>query len=195
MRRSPWTTIGRRPQGTLRGPLGIGPGAGSRPAALEPLYRHRRPVTAADPARSPTARDERLARVEAVLFLAREPISSRKLAQMGDLADGTEARTLLSRLNACHDREGRAFRVEEVAGGFQHMTRTRFGPWLRRRHQAPVDSRISAPARETLAVVAYRQPAPRVEILVSRGVQWGEVLRQLMDSVVVRIAGRSQELG
>jgi len=65
----------------------------------------------------PTARTERLARIEAILFLAREPLGTRKLAQLADLADGTEARTLIRKLNSLYDREGCAFRAVEVAGG------------------------------------------------------------------------------
>ena len=140
-------------------------------------------------------RDEKLARVEAVLFVANEPLSSRKIAQVASLADGTEARTLIRQLNHGYDSQASAFRVEQVAGGYQLLTRSKFGGWLRRLQQAPVESRLSAPAMETLAVVAYRQPVVRAEIESIRGVQCGEILRQLMDRDLVRIVGRSQELG
>jgi segregation and condensation protein B len=82
-----------------------------------------------------------------------------------------------------------------VAGGFQLMTRAKFAPWLRRLHSAAVEVRLSAPALETLAVVAYRQPVLRAEIEAVRGVQCNEVLRQLIQRDLVRIAGRSEELG
>lgn len=143
----------------------------------------------------PTRRDGRLARVEAVLFVAGEPLNSRKIADLASLADGTEARTLIRRLNELYDAQTSAFRVEEVAGGFQLLTRPKFGAWLRRLHQAPVETRLSAPALETLAVVAYRQPVVRAEIESIRGVQCGEILRQLMERDLVRIVGRSEELG
>jgi segregation and condensation protein B len=143
----------------------------------------------------PLARDKRLTRLEAVLFLAREPLSSRKIAQLASLADGTEARTLVRRLNQLYDQGGSAFRVEELAGGFQLLTRPKFGPWLRRLLQTPVETRLSAPAMETLAVVAYRGPVLRAQVEAIRGVQFGDVLRQLMDRDLVRIASRSDELG
>jgi segregation and condensation protein B len=139
--------------------------------------------------------DRRAARLEAVLFLSREALSSRKLAQLASLADGTEARTLVRHLNRSYDAAGRAFRVEEVAGGFRLLTRAKFGPWLRRLHQATVEGRISGPALETLAVVAYRQPVQRTEVESIRGVQCGEMLRQLMERDLVRIAGRTEDLG
>ena len=85
--------------------------------------------------------------------------------------------------------------MEEVAGGFQLLSRQRFGSWLRRLHQSTIETRLSSPALETLAIVAYRQPVLRAEIEAIRGVQCGEMLRQLMERDLVRIGGRSEELG
>lgn len=136
-----------------------------------------------------------MARTEAVLFVAREPLSSRRLAHFAGLLDGTEARTLVRRLNRLYDADGSAFRVEEVGGGFQLMTRSPFGKWLRRLFQAPVETRLSSPALETLAVVAYRQPVLRADVDAVRGVDCGEILRQLMERELVRIVGRSDDLG
>jgi segregation and condensation protein B len=144
---------------------------------------------------TPHHRDADLARVEAVLLLAREPLSSRKLSQYANLADGTQARTLVRRLNGFYDASGRAFRVEQVAGGYQLLTRRKFAPWLRRLEHVPGETRLSAPALETLAVIAYRQPVPRADIEAVRGVNCGEILRQLMERDLVRIGGRSDELG
>ncbi len=140
-------------------------------------------------------RDPRLARLESVLFLARQPLPTRKLAKLAKLIDGTEARTLIKTLNHSYDALGRAFRAEEVAGGYQLRTRSEIAPWLRRMSAAPPEIRMSGPAMETLAVVAYRQPVMRAEIEKIRGVQCGEILRQLMERAMVRIAGRADELG
>lgn len=147
------------------------------------------------PVRRQGERPPELANLEAVLFLAKEPLGSRKLAQLASLADGTKARTLVRELNRRYDEERRAFRVVEVAGGFQLLTRPKFAPWLRRSHGSQVEVRLSAPAMETLAVVAYRQPVLRADIEAVRGVQCGEILRQLMERDLVRIVGRSEDLG
>ena len=168
-----------------------------KPAAQRGVFARQPPLLAA-PDQTPSGqavRDSRLSRLEAVLLLAGEPLSSRKLAQFASLADGTEARTLVRGLNRFYDAQGSAFRVEEVAGGFQLLTRTRFAPWLRRLYQSSVEIRLSSPALETLAVVAYRQPVLRAEIEAIRGVQSGEMIRQLMERDLVRITGRSPELG
>jgi segregation and condensation protein B len=147
------------------------------------------------PPANETDRDWRMRRLEAVLFLAKEPLTSRKLSQYAGLADGTEARTLVRRLNRLYDKAGRAFRVEGIAGGYQLMTRPALADWLRRLDHFPGEVRLSSPALETLAVVAYRQPVVRAEIEAIRGVASGEILRQLMERDLVRISGRSEELG
>src|SRR4029079_14078157 len=103
----------------------------------------------------------RMARVEAVLFLSREPIHTRKISALANLADGTEARTLIRRLNEFYDRQGAVFRAEEVAGGFQLLSRRKFAGWLRRLVRTPVEARLSAPALGTLAVAAQPRPGRR----------------------------------
>ena len=143
----------------------------------------------------PVEKDDRMARLEAVLFVAKEPLHPRKLSKIADLADGTEALTLVSRLNDLYDQSARAFRVEEVAGGWQLRTRPQFGSWLRRLTHVPRAVRLSPPSMETLAVVAYRQPVVRADIEEVRGVACGELLRQLMERDLVRVIGRSEELG
>jgi segregation and condensation protein B len=137
----------------------------------------------------------RRSRVEAVLFLAREPLSLRKLAQMANLADATEARTVIKSLRQRYDERGCAFQVAQVAGGYQLLSRREFAQWLRPQGTADREIRLSPPALETLAVVAYRQPVLRVEVEAIRGVACGEILRLLMDRDLLRIVGRSEELG
>jgi segregation and condensation protein B len=133
--------------------------------------------------------------LEAVLFVAREPVTLRKLAQSANLADATEARTLLAELRRVYDGRGSAFQVEQLAGGYQLRTRPKFAPWLRPLVSGEEEIRLSPPALETLAVVAYRQPVLRADVEAIRGVACGEILRQLMDRDLLRIVGRSEELG
>ena len=154
------------------------------------------PIAAELPAKGgPCRRDRLTAAVEAVLFLALEPIASRRLSQAAGLDDPTQARTLIRRLNDFYERDRSPYRIEEVAGGWQLLTHPSFGGWLRRVNATTAETRLSAPALETLAVVAYRQPVVRAEVESIRGVQSSEMLRQLMDRDLVRIVGRSHDLG
>ncbi len=137
--------------------------------------------------------DARLARLETVLFLSREPVSTRKLASLARLADGTEARTLARELG--RRLEGTPLEVVEVAGGLQLMTRPEMAAWLDNWCGGGARVRLSGPALETLTVVAYRQPIGRAEIEAIRGVRCGEILRVLMEKGLLRIVGRAEGLG
>jgi segregation and condensation protein B len=117
------------------------------------------------------------------------------LAQLANLTDGTEARTLLGELRRLYDQRGCAFQVGQVAGGQQLLTRPAFAAWLRPLAGVEDEFHLSPPAMETLAVVAYRQPVLRAEVEAIRGVGCGEILRQLLDRDLLRIVGRSEELG
>lgn len=134
-------------------------------------------------------------RMEAVLLLSKTPLSPRKLSQLAHLADATEARTLVRQLNRIYETHGRAIRIEQVAGGFRLLTRPSLAPWLARLGHLPTPIRLSTPMMETLAVVAYRQPVSRASAEAVRGVACGELLRQLMERELIRIVGRSEELG
>ncbi len=147
------------------------------------------------PASHQANRLARRARLEAVLLMAREPLTLRKLAEMANLADGTEARSLVEELRKVHAARGSAFQIVRVAGGRQLLTRPDLAPWLTAAAPPADDLRLSPPALETLAVVAYRQPAVRAEIEAIRGVQCGDLLRQLMERELLRIVGRSADLG
>jgi segregation and condensation protein B len=141
------------------------------------------------------ARDPRLAWVEAALLAADEPLTARRLATAAGLADGNEARRLVRKLQALYDQDGTAFQVEEVAGGFQLLTRPEYHRWLIRFRRSGTDVRLTAPARETLAIIAYRQPIVRADIEAIRGVHCGDILRLLMEKGLIRIAGRDPSLG
>jgi segregation and condensation protein B len=140
-------------------------------------------------------RDARLALVEAALLTADEPLTPRRLADAAGLRDAAEARKLVQRLRELYGHDGTAFQVEELAGGFQLLTRPEYHPWLARLWRAGADLRLSGAAKETLAIVAYKQPVTRADLEAIRGVQSGELLRQLMEKGLVRIAGRDDSLG
>jgi len=136
-----------------------------------------------------------MALLEAALFLAKEPMSSRRLAQLAGLPEGTKTRQLIRELNKRYDSDQSAFCVVEVADGFQLRTRPEFAAWLVRMQGVPATVRLSNPAMETLTVIAYQQPIPRAEVERIRGVQCGDLIRQLLEQDLAKIVGRSEELG
>ncbi len=140
-------------------------------------------------------RTPKMARVEAVLFVANGALSSRKLAQFALLSDPTEARTIARQLNEVYDAHGSSFRIEQVASGYQLLTRPQFAHWLGKLHQRQAELKLTPPALETLAIVAYRQPIIRADIEAIRGVGCTEMLKQLMERELVRIGGTDDSLG
>jgi segregation and condensation protein B len=141
------------------------------------------------------ARDPTLAWIEAALLATDEPLPARRLAQAAGLTDAAAARRLVRKLQSLYDAGGTAFQVEELAGGFQLLTRPEYHRWLIRLRRTGHDLRLSGPARETLAIIAYRQPIMRADIEAIRGVHCGEILRLLMEKGLIRIAGRHDSLG
>jgi segregation and condensation protein B len=162
---------------------------------LPALYRHPAEEITDASAGSELARDAALALVEAALLAADEPLTLRRLVVAAGLQDAAEARGLVKRLQALYEADGTAFQVEEIAGGYQLLTRPEYHPWLARMRRGGKDVRLSGPARETLAIIAYQQPVTRADVEAIRGVQCSEVLRQLMEKGLVRIAGRDDSLG
>jgi segregation and condensation protein B len=148
-----------------------------------------------EPATDPHARDARLARVEAALFLADEPLTARKLASAAGLTDTAEARRLVQKLRELYDADATAFQVEEIAGGYQLLTRPAYRPWLQRVLRTGRDMRLTPAALETLAIVAYRQPIPRADVEAIRGVACAELLTHLMEKGFIKIVGRQETLG
>ena len=143
----------------------------------------------------PLARDPKLARLEAALLLADEPIPARRIAEAAGLAEASEVRRLIERLKELYDAAGTAFQVEELAGGYQLLTRPRYHTWLARLKRTGHELRLSPAALETLAVIAYKQPITRAEVESIRGVACAEIVRMLMEKGLVRMAGRHDSLG
>ena len=140
-------------------------------------------------------RTAKMARVEAVLLVSNGPQSVRRLMKLATLADVAETRRLIDRLNLAYDRDGSAFRIERVASGYRLLTQPLFAFWLGKIHHRQAELKLSPPALETLAIVAYRQPLTRSEIESVRRVQCADMLKHLMDRNLVRIAGEDNSLG
>jgi segregation and condensation protein B len=141
------------------------------------------------------ARDPALALIEAALVAADEPLTPRRLGKVAGIDEPAEVRRLVRKLQGLYDRDASAFQVQELAGGYQLLTRPEYHSWLTRLKRTGNELRLSPAMRETLAIVAYRQPIMRADIEKVRGVHCGELLRQLMEKGLIRIAGRDTSLG
>ena len=133
--------------------------------------------------------------VEALLFASDTALESERIREVLELADAASARALVDELRVRYDAAERALTVVEVGGGFRMVTRPEIAPWLLRLAKTRTRARLSRPALETLAIVAYRQPVSRPEVDTLRGVNSEGVLDNLLERRLLRIAGRKEAPG
>ncbi|MCL5279563.1 MAG: SMC-Scp complex subunit ScpB [Planctomycetes bacterium] len=132
--------------------------------------------------------------LEAILFATDEPLTDSKLAGIVEIT-AKQVRESIEALNAKYAAENHAFRIEQIAGGYQMLTLNTYNFWLKKMLRARSDNKLSPAAMETLAIIAYKQPIIRADIEAIRGVAVGEVLRSLMYKGLVKITGRAEILG
>src|SRR6266513_1185065 len=149
--------------------------------------------------------------LEAVLFSAQKPLSPAELRDvLADAAEQAEEETArlfkkvkLDELNAAleqlareHDGAKRSYRLVCVAGSWQFVSQPEYAPWLKalvgHRLRPP---RLSQPALETLAIIAYRQPLTRAEIEQIRGVSVDGVMQTLLQRGLIEQVGRAEVVG
>ena len=142
--------------------------------------------------------------IEALLFSAQKPLSIREIATAIKGAEDelspnkfsrvreAEAAAALEQLKIEYIEQQRSFQLIEKAEGWQLATDPQYAQWVRELFPAPKPARLSAPALETLAIIAYRQPITRADVEAVRGVNIDGVLQTLMERGLVKIAGRAE---
>ena len=132
--------------------------------------------------------------VEAVLFASDEPLPEARLANIVE-TNAKQIRQHISHLNDKYEANNHAFRIEQIAGGYQMLTLSPYNHWLKKLLRVRSDNKLSPAALETLAIIAYKQPIIRADIEAIRGVAVGEVIRSLCYKGLVKIVGRAEVLG
>ena len=136
-----------------------------------------------------------LAVLEAIIYVTDEPLT---LDQIAEATEQPRERIsqLLEQLCAEYDRPERGLSIREIAGGYRMTTKAEHHEAVRRfvRNLNP-PMKLSLPALETLAVIAYKQPITAPEIMDIRGVQGAGVLKTLLDRKLIAAAGRKQVIG
>ena len=133
--------------------------------------------------------------VEALLFAVQEPISIRKICEIVEGVEAKEIREVIQQLREEYDTHDRVFQIEEIANGFQLLSRPEYHEWISKIRKKSGESKLSQPALETLSIIAYKQPIIRAEIEAIRGVQSGQMIRTLIEKGLVKITGRDEVLG
>ena len=154
---------------------------------------------------APTTDERALdAHVEAIVLSATKPVPAARVADVisaiqqargEEPVEAPDIDASVARLNESYDQTSRAFRIEPVAGGYRVMTRPEHATVLAAFHRKQASSRLSRPAIETLAIIAYKQPITRAKLEAIRGVGCGEVLKSLLERRLIAVTGRAEELG
>ena len=132
--------------------------------------------------------------IEAVLFASDESLTPARLANITE-SNAKQVREYIKNLNDKYEANNSAFRIEQIAGGFQMLTLSKYNHWLKKLLRARSETKLSPAAMETLAIIAYKQPVIRADIEAIRGVAVGEVIRSLSLKGLVKIVGRAEILG
>lgn len=139
--------------------------------------------------------DNRKSVIEALLLASEKPLPLEQIRLVLDNLDGHQTGKLIEELKSEFELAGRGIRIIEIAGGFQMITAPEFAPFLKKLFKGRHLERLSRPALETLAIIAYKQPLTRSEIELLRNVNIDGVMKSLLEKNLIRISGRKKAPG
>ena len=131
----------------------------------------------------------------ALLFASDEPLSVKRISIVLDDLSAPVIHESLERLESDFGTEDSAIHLDQVAGGYQLTTSSRYAEYVARLYRGRRKQRLSKASMETLAIIAYRQPVTRADIENIRGVGCGGVVTTLMERSLIRIVGKARVLG
>lgn len=139
--------------------------------------------------------DNTSAVIEALLFASEKPLTLEQIKNVLDSLGTDEIRKLLEGLKQDYESSNRGLRIQEVAGGFQMITPPNLATFLKKLYKQKHVERLSRPALETLAIIAYKQPLTKAEIESLRNVNIDGVMSNLAEKDLIRVTGRKKAPG
>lgn len=133
--------------------------------------------------------------IEAMLFVCDKPLFVNEIKGVLEEFEARDIKDIVTELAREYEKDSKPFGIKEIAGGFQIVTDPLLAPWLKRLYKTSGSDRLTGPSLETLAIIAYKQPATKPEIESIRGVNVDGVLKTLMEKNLIRIAGRRDTVG
>lgn len=132
--------------------------------------------------------------LEVLLFLSGEPITLSSIKEVLELPE-YEIKRLMDELMALYKERNEGLLIVEIANGYQLVTNPEYAEWVRKFKGVHMSSRLSMPALETLAIIAYKQPIIRAEIEQLRGVNSDSAIRTLLEKRLIKVMGRKEAPG
>jgi len=128
--------------------------------------------------------------VEAILFISEKPVAIGNLKEVIDTATAADIRQAVEELKRDYEQEHRGMIITEIAGGYQMLSSPPLAAYVRNFFKRHVKEKLSRPALETLAIIAYKQPVTRGEIELIRGVNSDGVVGLLLNKALIKTVGR-----
>lgn len=133
--------------------------------------------------------------IEAMLFATDKPLPLHRMKEVLEDVETSTIQSSVSELKGEYANRGSSFRIIEVAGGVQLTTDSQYAPWINKLYKQDKPDKLSSPALETLAIIAYRQPVTRTDIEFIRGVNVDGLVRNLLEKGLIKVKGRKESVG
>jgi segregation and condensation protein B len=137
---------------------------------------------------------EKKSALEALLFLSGESLGVPVLHDVTGLPEADIKRLLADLMDEYRARNA-GLLIVEIANGYQMVTNPEYADWVKKFRTSHVSTKLSMPALETLAIIAYKQPIIRAEIEQIRGVNSDSAIRTLYEKRLIKIMGRKEAPG
>jgi segregation and condensation protein B len=139
---------------------------------------------------------EQLKRVlESLLFVSEQPLTPKRASGLVKDTPPEEVQAAFLELRAEVEALGRSFQLVEIGEGWQFLTRPEYHRWAKDLYKVVTTTRLSKPALEALAIIAYKQPVTRAEVEAIRGVDVANMMQTLLEKKMIRILGRAEAAG
>jgi len=137
---------------------------------------------------------ERISLIEAMLFVSGDPLTLEAIKGILDIPEA-DIKQVMNELIAEYRERDRGLLILEIAQGYQMVTNPLCAKLLRKFTNAATSNKLSMPALETLAIIAYKQPIIKAEIEQIRGVNSDGVIKSLLDKRLIKIVGQREAPG
>ena len=133
--------------------------------------------------------------LEALLFSSDKPLTLEQIKNALDTKETEQLHSVIQDLKSEYESANRGMRITEIANGYQMLTSSNFAPFLKKLYKERHVERLSKPALETLAIIAYKQPLTKNEIESLRNVNVDGVVKSLLEKDLIRVSGRKKAPG
>lgn len=133
--------------------------------------------------------------IEAILFVSEKPVALDDIKKVFETVGAAELKKIIQELKEDYEKRDAGVQVAEIAGGYQMLTSSKYASYLKEFFKTRHKEKLSKPALETLAIVAYKQPVTRADIEIIRGVNSDGVAAHLLEKELIKAVGRKDVPG